>query len=196
MMFALAFILAACESHDAAAPRTPPKTVSQTFTTAEEAFNTMLNSNNRNVRYTATLYLKQKKDEYEGTIKGYGNILFKVSHEHLRKRVYESMGWFGGSAVVSLLTYYLTTEEQPLMKMEIIRALGVIGPDASSALTEIEQISIHYAQLAGALKGGGKVIIKGPNGEYEIDPANMVSPKAFQRVADEAMAKIRGQTSR
>lgn len=193
---ALTFILNSCGGEGDDAARMPPKTVSQTFSTAEEAFNPMLNSDDRNVRYTATLYLKQKKDEYDGTIKGYGNVLFQVSHEHIRKRVYESMGWFGDTAVASILTAYVIKEENIPMKMEIVRALGEIGPDAKESLTAIERVSSQYARLAEDIKGGGRVIVQSRSGEYYIDPADKETAKAFQRVAQEAMAKIRRQTQR
>lgn len=196
LLLALTFALAACERQGDAAPQPPPKTVSQTFRSAEEAFNTVLNSSDRNLRYTATLYLKQKRDEYEGTIKGYGTVLFRVSHEHIRRRVYESMGWFGDPAVAAILTHYLTVERSAAMKLEILHALGEVGPDAEGALRTINQVSSDYSRLVQDLKGSGRVVVRGPSGEQEIDPAKMISAEAFQRAADDAMIKIRERSNR
>jgi hypothetical protein len=196
--FALAMMLtlAACARQEIDAPRTPPKTVSQSFNSAQEAFKTILRSGDRNSRYTATLFLKGKKEQYDWTLKAYGSALYRESQEQVRNRVYESMGWFGTSGVAQLLTYYLTVEEKTETKMEIVRAMGDNGPDAATALTVIEQIANDYSRLTSDLKGHGKVIVRGPNGDYEIDPAKMVSAEALQRAANEAMSRIRGQASR
>ena len=73
-----------------------PNKVSVNIASIDDAFSLMLNSKDRSERYAATLYLKSRLGEE--TIKHYGNILFKVSHLPARINVYESMGFFGGSA--------------------------------------------------------------------------------------------------
>ena len=67
-----------------------PKVSSINISSIDQAFNIMLNKNDRDDRYSATKYLKNHLGDE--MIKHYGNLLFKVSNISARKRIYESIG--------------------------------------------------------------------------------------------------------
>lgn len=188
----ITLILAGCDRGSDISSRPVPKLVSLNINSPVEAFNTILTSNDRNTRYTATIYLRQQTNSHVSTIKAYGDLLFRVHDENIRKWLYESMGWFGGTGSTSLLTAYLIQEEKLSMKMEIVHALGEIGPDAKDALPAIRRVSSLYARLADEMNEGGKVIIQDRNGEqrveYEQDDKALAN--TFQQVARNAISKI------
>src|SRR5665213_85117 len=111
----------------------------------DDAFSMMLNRKDRDDRYSATMYLKQHLGDE--MVKHYGRLLFQLSNIPARLRVYESMGFFGGTATAALLAHYLGAEEEVEVKAQIISSLGDVGPDAAQFVNLIEDASATYRRL-------------------------------------------------
>jgi hypothetical protein len=148
----------------------------------------MLNSEDRNARYSATLYLKSHLGDE--TIKHYGNLLFKVSHPPGRIKIYESMGFFGGSANASLLAHYLQSDDETDAKAQIICSLGHIGPDAAQFTRLVEDTKNAYARHYSTRKSqGGSIVVRSGNAEWIIRE-NSMPPERFSLIADESLRSI------
>jgi hypothetical protein len=154
----------------------------------DEAFSIMLNSEDRNARYSATLYLKSHLGDE--TVKHYGNLLFKVSHPPGRIKIYESMGFFGGSANASLLAHYLKTEDETDAKAQIICSLGHIGLEAVQFTRLIEDTKNAYARHYSTRKSqGGSIVVRLGDAEWIIREDSM-PPERFSLIADESLKRI------
>jgi len=165
-----------------------PTESSVVIASIDEAFSIMLNSDDRNARYSATLYLKsQLGDE---TVNHYGNLLFKVSHPPSRIKIYESMGFFGGSANASLLACYLQSEDEIDAKAQIICSLGHIGPDAVQFTRLIEETKKEYARHYSTWKSQrGSIVLRSGDAQWTISEDSM-SPERFSLIADESLKRI------
>lgn len=165
-----------------------PSESSVNIASIDDAFSLMLNSKDRNERYSATLYLKSHLGDE--TVKHYGNLLFEVSHPPGRIKIYESMGFFGGGANASLLAHYLQAEEEVDAKAQIICSLGHIGPDAAQFIGLIEDMKATYVrQYATRKSEGGSIVVRSGNTEWLIRK-DSISPEQFARVADESLKRI------
>ena len=194
-MVLIAVLLAGCNG-DADRPSCLDRPGESTVSIAsiDRAFSIMLNSDDRNARYSATLYLKTHLGDE--MIKHYGNLLFKVSHPPGRIRIYESMGFFGGRASASLLAVYLQTEEETDAKAQIICSLGHIGPDAAQYAHLIEATNNAYARHYATRKSrGGSIVVRSGDAQWIIR-ADSIPPKRFALIAEESLRRIQatGQT--
>ena len=158
------------------------------ITSIDQAFSLMLNSTNRSERYSATLYLKSNLGEE--TVRHYGNLLFKVSHPPGRIKIYESMGFFGGSANASLLAHYLGAEEEVEAKVQIICSLSHIGADATQFVRLIEQMNDSYPRHYKTRKSrGGSISARSGDTAWIIRDDSM-SPEQFEAIANGSIKRI------
>lgn len=166
----------------------PPIEASMKFSSIDEAFSKMLNSDNRSERYSATHYLKATLGDE--TVKHYGNLLYKVSHPPGRLKIYESMGYFGSNANASLLAYYLQVEEEVKVKAQIICSLGHIGTDAAEFTRLIEHLSKSYPTHYKAQQSrGGSISARSGDITWIVRDDSM-SPEQFVAISNESIKKI------
>jgi len=184
-------LLAGCGQANTATCLDLPASASTAIASIDDAFDLLLNSDDRSVRYSATLYLKLNlKGELTSH---YGKLLFQLSNLKARLKVYESMGFAGDGGTAQLLAHYLLAEEEIDAKVQIICSLGSIGSDASPALRSIEYVRNKYPEQfrIGRSQGGTVILRSRSNDAAWIIREDSMSPEEFVALANRAIDRIR-----
>ena len=127
------------------------------------------------------------------TIEHFRNLLSDVSYPPGRIKIYESMGFFGGSANASLLSHYLQAEDEIDAKAQIICSLGHVGTDAAQIIRQIEDTKNAYARHHAARKSQeGSIVVRSGNAEWAIDEYSM-PPERFSLIANESLKRIQAK---
>lgn len=154
----------------------------------DEAFSIILKSDDRDERYSATLYVKAHVENE--SLEHYRNRLTNETRLSDRIRIFESMGFYGGSTTAYWLGEFLRGEAEVETKAQLICALGHIGGDAAETVALIDTIKAEYGELYAMRESQGGRIDEGSDNARWLVHDKSMPPIQFNLITDESMNRI------